>query len=204
MISFLNFHILSIRKRKITMSTKKNNETVTSEKNTLQLIEDFGNLFERFMLFTTPRKILKELDLNWQLILLTLEKEQKNNMDIFQTLLALLRTKLDLIYERNNNTLGASAEILNGDIYYITYGIMASILFQIRFITDTTLGEDISYFDYREYNKSLISQVNGKIGSTSLEKLQKEQKQRIQELQNNYKLQLQNLLELQNKQEFTL
>ena len=186
------------------MSKKKNNETVTSEKNTLQLIEDFGNLFERFMLFTTPRKILKELDLNWQLILLTLEKEQKNNMDIFQTLLALLRTKLDLIYERNNNTLGASAEILNGDIYYITYGIMASILFQIRFITDTTLGEDISYFDYREYNKSLISQVNGKIGSTSLEKLQKEQKQRIQELQNNYKLQLQNLLELQNKQEFTL
>lgn len=186
------------------MSTKKNNETVTSENSTLQLIENFGNLFKRFMQSSTPRKILKELDLNWHFILLTLEKEQRNNMEIFQMFLALLRTKLDLIYERNNHTLGASAEILDGDVHYITYGIIASILFQIRFITDTSLGEDICYFDYREYNKSLISQVNGKIGLTSLEKLRKEQKEKIQELQNNYKSQLQNLLELQNKQEFTL
>lgn len=186
------------------MSTKKNNEIVTSEKNTLQLIEEFGNLFENFMLSSTPRKILNELDLNWQLILLTLEKEQRNNMEIFQMYLALLRTKLNLIYERKNNTLGASAEILNGDVHYITYAIIASILFQIRFITDNTLGEDICYFDYSEYNKSLISQINGKIGPNSLEKLQKEQKQRIQELQKNYKVQLQNLLELQNKQDFTL
>ena len=182
------------------MHSRKGNKTETP----LQQIEAFGKLFETFIQSPAPRKLLNELDLNWQLLLLMLEKEQRENIAIFQMVLALLRTKLDLIYEQNNKTLGASTEILNGDIHFITYNIMATILFQIRFITDSTLGEDISYFDYREYNKSLISLVNKTIGPNVLEQLQKEQKQKIQNLQKNYKSQKQNLLELQKEQDFTL
>lgn len=177
---------------------------VTNKNNFLQQIETFGKIFEEFMQSKTPRKLLKELDLNWQLLLLKLEKEQRENREVFEATLALLRTKLDLIYEKNNNTLGVTAEVLNGDIHYITYGIMATTLFKIRFMTDSTLGDDICYFNYRKYSKSLISLVNGKIGPNVLEELQKEQKQRIQELQTNLKLQRQNLLKLQKEQDFTL
>ncbi len=170
-----------------------------NENNPLKQIEAFAKQFEDFMLTDKPRKHLKELNETWQQILLMLEKEQRRNHEIFYMLLSLLKTKLEYIYTSKNKNLGMSFEVISGDVHYITYEIIATALFQITFITDHTLFETDPYFNHQEFSKSLEIAVNRNIGPNVLEELKKEQKQKIQELRNNYKSLLQTYTEMQAK-----